>query len=299
MTTPEYLKKGDSIAIVAPAGKISKKKINAAVQTFESWGLKVIPGKHLFHAYHQFSATDEERTADFQCMLDDESVKAIICARGGYGVVRIIDRLDFSKFIKNPKWIVGFSDVTIFFSHILTNFGIETLHATMPLNFPEKNIENESLLTLQKALLGEPLNYTFTSFPLSRKGEGKGVLTGGNLSILCSLIGTKSDINTDSKILFIEDVGEYLYRLDRMIWQMKRAGKLERLAGLIVGGMTEMKDNEIPFGRNAYEIIAEAVKEYNYPVCYGFPAGHTDDNSALILGRKIKLTVNDDITTIT
>ena len=299
MTTPGYLKKGDSIAIVAPAGKISKEKINAAAKTFESWGLKVVPGKHLFRAYHQFSATDQERAADFQCMLDDKSVKAIICARGGYGVVRIIDRLDFSVFVKNPKWIVGFSDITIFFSHILTNYGIETLHAIMPLNFPDSDKENESLLTLRKALFGEPLNYTFSSFPLSRKGEGEGVLTGGNLSILCSLIGTKSDIDTDSKILFIEDVGEYLYRLDRMMWHIKRDGKLERLAGLIVGGMTEMKDNEIPFGKNAYEIIAEAVKEYNYPVCYGFPAGHTDDNRALILGRKIKLTVNDDITTIT
>ncbi|MCD4789037.1 MAG: LD-carboxypeptidase [Bacteroidales bacterium] len=299
MTTPGYLKKGDSIAIVAPAGKISKEKINAAVKIFESWGLKVVLGKHLFHAYHQFSATDQERAADFQCMLDDKSVKAIICARGGYGVVRIIDRLDFSVFVKNPKWIVGFSDITIFFSHILTNYGIETLHAIMPLNFPDSDKENESLLTLRKALFGEPLNYTFSSFPLSRKGEGEGVLTGGNLSILCSLIGTKSDINTDNKILFIEDVSEYLYRLDRMMWQMKRAGKLESLAGLIVGRMTEMKDNEIPFGKNAYEIIAEAVKEYNYPVCYGFPAGHTDDNRALILGRKIKLTVNDDITTIT
>ncbi|NTW33931.1 MAG: LD-carboxypeptidase, partial [Bacteroidetes bacterium] len=189
------------------------------------------------------------------------------------------------------KWIAGYSDATVLHSHINTNFGIETLHATMPLNFPPDGANNNALITLKNILFGEKPDYTVEAHPLNRSGLAEGILTGGNLSILYALSGTPSDIDTKGKILFIEDLDEYLYHIDRMMMQLKRSGKLESLAGLVVGGMTEMKDNTVPFGKTAYKIIAEAVKEYNYPVCYGFPAGHIEDNRALIMGRKVKLNI--------
>ncbi len=293
MKTPPYLQPGDKIAIVAPSGKIANDKIGPAIQTFESWGLKVITGDHLQGAYHQFSATDEERTADFQKMLDDESVRAILCARGGYGSNRIIDTLDFEKFTKSPKWIIGFSDITVFHSHIHSNFGIETIHGTMTVGLKDSKANNPAIDSLRAALFGEKLNYQLRVYPIDRKGNAEGLLIGGNLAILCSLIGTPSDIQTDGKILFIEEVGEYLYRLDRMMWQLKRAGKLNNLAGLVVGGLTEMKDSETPFGKTAHEIIKECVEEYDYPVCFDFPAGHQDDNRAMIFGRKVYLEINE------
>ncbi len=290
MITPDYLTKGDKIVIVAPAGKIAKKKVEAATQILESLGLTVVLGTKLFNDHFQYAAADDERLADLQQALDDNSIKAILFARGGYGVIRILDKLDFSKFCKNPKWLIGFSDITILHSHIHKNFKIETLHATMAagLAYP---VSAESL---SGALFGKKLKYEFVSNPLSRKGKTKGILVGGNLAILCSLIGSVSDIDTKGKILFIEDVGEYLYRLDRMMWQLKRAGKLSHLSGMIVGGMTEMKDGETPFGKTAYEIVAEAVKDYHYPVLFGFPSGHQDDNRALILGRKVTLDINEN-----
>ena len=299
MITPKNLNKGDKIAIVAPAGKIKKEIVENAIRVFESWGLKVVLGKYMFNNSFQFAATDKERASDFQQMLDDDSVKAIMCARGGYGVVRIIDRLDFTKFVKNPKWIIGFSDITIFHSQVYANYKIETLHATMT-----AGLEDElSAQTLKKCLFGEQLSYEFKTLPLSKKGAGEGILIGGNLAILCSLIGSNSDIDYAGKILFIEEIGEYLYRLDRMMWQLKRAGKLNNLAGLIVGGITDVEsgldsksnpDSSV-FGKTAYEIVAEAVEEFDYPVCYDFPAGHQDDNRALILGRKVKLKVGDKV----
>ncbi len=295
MITPAYLNSGDKIAIVAPAGKIANDKISPAIQTLESWGLKVITGEHLHGAYHQFSATDEERTADFQKMFDDESVRAILCARGGYGSNRIIDILDFEKFTKSPKWIIGFSDITVFHSHIHSNFQIETIHGTMMAGLNDSEENNPGIDSLRTALFGRKLNYQFKAHPLNRKGNTEGILIGGNLAILCSLIGTPSDIQTDGKILFIEDVGEYLYRLDRMMWQLKRAGKLNNLVGLVVGGLTEMKDSETPFGKIAHEIIKECVEEYDYPVCFDFPAGHQDDNRAMIFGREVRLEVNEAV----
>ncbi|NOX47089.1 MAG: LD-carboxypeptidase [Chlorobi bacterium] len=294
MKTPPYLKPGDKIAIVAPAGKIAKEKIDAAIKTLENWGLKVITGEHLLGAHFQYSATDEERVSDFQKMLDEDSVRAIVCARGGYGSNRIIDKLDFSRFIQFPKWIIGFSDITVFHSHIHSNFQIETIHGTMAAGLKEDKNSDHTSGTLQKALFGEKLDYQFEPHPLNRKGNAEGMPTGGNLAVLCSLIGTPSDIQTDGKILFIEDVGEHLYRLDRMMWQLKRAGKLNKLAGLIVGGLTEMKDNETPFGKTPHEIISDCVKDYGYPVCFGFPAGHQDDNRAMVFGRKVRLTVNEN-----
>ena len=291
MITPKYLNKGDKIAIVAPAGKIKKEIVNNAVEVFESWGLKVVLGKHLFDNYFQYSATDKDRASDFQQMLDDDSVKAIICARGGYGVVRIIDRLDFTKFVKKPKWIIGFSDITVFHSHIQANYKTETLHATMAAGLKDK----DSAQSLKKCLFGEQLSYEFEIMPLCRSGAAEGVLIGGNLAILCSLSGSGPDIDYSGKVLFIEEVGEHPYRIDRMMRQLKRAGKLEKLAGLIVGDITDVKDKDMPFGKTAYEIVAEAVEEYDYPVCYGFPAGHQDDNRALILGRSIKLIINSRV----
>ncbi len=296
MITPTYLKKGDKIAIASTARKISEQEVLPSINKFKEWGLDVVLGNNLFKEYNQFAGTDKQRAEDFQNMLDDESIKAVICSRGGYGTVRIIDMLDFSNFVKKPKWIIGYSDATVLHSHIHTNYGIETLHAVMPYNFSADGSDNQSLNTLRKSLFGEKLSYSINCVSLNREGEAKGILTGGNLSILYSLCGSKSDIDTRGKILFIEDLDEYLYHIDRMMMNMKRTGKLDGLAGLIVGGMTEMKDNTVPFGKTAEEIIYEAVKEYNYPVCFGFPAGHIKDNCAMIIGRKAKLYVNKDNT---
>ena len=293
MTTPSYLKKGDKIGIVACARKISKEELQPAIDILKGWGLEVALSKNLFNSYHQFSGTDEQRTEDLQAMLDDASVMAVISARGGYGTVRIIDKLDFTTFKKNPKWIVGYSDITVLHSHI-NNLGIETLHATMPVNF-EKN--EEAAETLRKSLFGETINYEFQSHPLNRKGIAEGELIGGNLSLLYALSGSVSDINTKGKILFIEDLDEYLYHIDRMMMNLKRSGKLNELAGLIVGGMTDMKDNAVPYGKSAEEIILDAVKEKNYPVCFNFSAGHIERNLAMHFGRKVKLNV-DKISTL-
>ena len=288
---PKYLKAGDRIAIVSPARKISPAEVEPAIRVFESWGLEVVLGDYLYAATNQFAGTDNERRSDLQQMLDDVTVRAIISSRGGYGSVRIVDQLDFKGFNENPKWIVGYSDATVFHSHIHSRFEIETLHATMPVNFSGKSLNDPSLISLKKALFGEPLNYQFPSHPLNRSGTAKGQIVGGNLSILYSLIGSPSDIDTSGKILFIEDLDEYLYHIDRMMMNLKRTGKLDRLAGLIVGGMTEMNDNEVPYGKNALEIIREAVEECDYPLCFNFPAGHNADNQALILGRNASLEI--------
>lgn len=285
-----YLKKGDKIAILAPARKISKEEIEPAIAILKSWGLQVVLGKNLFKADHQFSGTDEQRAADLQVMLDDTSIKAIISARGGYGTLRIIDKINFSKFKKHPKWVIGYSDITVLHSHIHT-IGIETIHATMPINFTKNK---EATETLRKVLFGEKTSYEMNAHPLNRKGEATAELVGGNLSLLYALTGSTSDIDTKGKILFIEDLDEYLYHIDRMMLNLKRSGKLKHLKGLIVGGMTEMKDNAIPFGKTAEEIILDAVKEYKYPVCFNFPAGHVDRNLALVLGRKVKLSVGQN-----
>ena len=221
-------------------------------------------------------------------MLDDVSVRAVISARGGYGTLRIIDKLDFRKFREKPKWIIGYSDITVLHSHIHQNFEIETLHATMPINFHK---DEESVQTLKKSLFGEKISYPFPSHKLNREGKAEGSVVGGNLSLLYSLKGSKSGISTSGKILFIEDLDEYLYHIDRMMVSMKRAGKLSHLAGLIVGGMTDMKDNQTPFGKTAEEIISDAVKEFDYPVCFGFPAGHQPKNLALPFGRRANLNV--------
>jgi len=294
MITPPYLKKGDKIAIVSPARKITQAEVEPAIRMFKTWGLEVVEGDHLYASWSQFAGSDEQRTADLQQMLDDDSIRAIICSRGGYGTVRIIDRLDFTRFVQNPKWIVGYSDVTVLHSHIHRHFGIETLHAIMPVNFKDECDGNPSINTLKKALFGKELNYVVPTDPSNRMGSARGQLVGGNLSILYSLTNTSSDISTNGKILFLEDLDEYLYHIDRMMMNLRRSGKLEGLAGLIVGGMAKMHDNEVPYDKTANEIIAEAVEDYPYPICFNFPAGHLDDNRALIMGREVSFVVGDE-----
>lgn len=296
MITPAYLKSGDRIGIVSTARKIVPEEMTQAYSVFREWGLEVIEDESLYEVHHQYAGTDEQRTEALQRMLDDDSIKAIFCARGGYGTVRIIDRIDFRNFRNNPKWVVGFSDITVLHSHIHSNFGIETLHAVMPYSFFHEKLTDESVESLRKALFGEKLSYEYVNdFPY-RPGHVKGILAGGNLSLLYALDGTASDLDPEGKILFIEDLDEYLYHFDRMMMKMMRSGKLERLAGLIVGGITEMHDNTVAFGKSAYEIIQDVVVDYHYPVCFGFPAGHIADNRALILGREVELEVGDNVT---
>jgi len=250
-------------------------------------------GKHIYSSSDQFAGTDEERLSDMQQMLDSIEVKAILTARGGYGSVRIIDKLDFTRFSKTPKWFAGFSDITIFHNHIQTHCGIQTLHCTMPFNFIK---DAESTVKLRKALFGQLNEYVINGHPLNRKGKNTGILCGGNLSMLYGMAATPSDNDTSGKILFLEDVDEYLYHIDRMMMQLKRAGKLTHLKGLIVGGFSEMKDNAIPFGKTAEQIILDAVEEYNYPVCFGFPAGHGQKNFPLFMGRSCELSIGDKAT---
>ncbi|MBL0330665.1 MAG: LD-carboxypeptidase [Bacteroidetes bacterium] len=286
---PPFLKPGDKIAIVASARKITLQELQTAIDTFKRWGLEVVLSKNLFGSDHQFSGADAERAADLQSALDDDSIKAVISARGGYGTMRIVDQIDFTKFKQHPKWIIGYSDITVLHSHI-HNFGIETLHATMPINF---SVNAEAVETMQKLLFGEKLVYQIEKHPLNKTGVVEAQVVGGNLSLLYALAGSASSIHTKGKILFIEDLDEYLYHLDRMMVSLKRYGKLSDLAGLVVGGMTDMKDNQIPFGKTAEEIILDAVKDYNYPVCFNFPAGHVNRNLGLVLGRRMKLVVGD------
>ena len=293
MISPPFLKAGDKVAIVATARKVSPAEMEPAILKFREWGLQVITGPHLFGADNQYSGTDEDRLSDLQMMLDDPSIKAIVAARGGYGTVRIVDNLDFTAFCRNPKWIVGYSDITVLHSHIHTQYGVETLHATMPINFPTDGSDNEATLSLKKALFGEPLQYEIKPTEYSVKGSSQGILVGGNLSILYALNGTPSDLDTQGKILFLEDLDEYLYHIDRMMLNLRRSGKLSGLAGLVIGGMSKMNDNAVPFGKTAEEIIKEAVEGYGYPVCFEFPAGHIDNNCALILGRNVELTVDE------
>ena len=295
MIQPPYLKRGDKIAILAPARCVSFDEIHPAIKLFQKWGLEVILGSYVFNRENQFAGSDAQRLKDFQDMLDDASVKAIICARGGYGTVRIIDKLDFTKFHRYPKWIVGYSDITVLHSHIHRHFGIETLHGTMPVNMAGRQLGGTSVESLRKALFGEDLLYAKRLGAHDRTGAGEGILTGGNLSMLYSLMGSHSQIDTKGKILFIEDLDEYLYHVDRMIMNLKRAGMLRELKGLIVGSMNDMKDNTIPFGKTVQQIIAESVREYKYPVCYDFPSGHAEENVALILGRRVKLIVDEEV----
>ena len=293
LITPPYLQKGDTIGIVCTARKISKADIAKGIDIINSWGFKVIVGNSVGAADNQYGGSDVVRRADLQRMLDNPDIKAIISARGGYGTVRIVDGLDWTKFKQHPKWILGYSDITVLHSHIYRNLGIETLHASMPISFPKNT--PEALASLYKALTGQAIEYTWPSQPLDRKGTATAELVGGNLSLLFALSGSASDIDTTGKILFIEDIGEYRYHFDRMMMQIKRSGKLDNLAGLIVGGLTDItdnKDHDTPFGKTAEQIVHEHVRGFSYPVAFGFPAGHIPDNRALIIGREAEMSVS-------
>ena len=286
---PNNLKKGDKISLISTARKIDVEKLGHAKEVLNKWGLKVVEGKNLGAESDQFCGTDIQRASDLQAAVNDNSIKAIICFRGGYGTVRILESVDFSNLIKNPKWICGYSDVTALHNYLNSKCNIASIHSTMPVNF-ETNTK-EALETFRKALFGEKYTIVAETHELNREGGASGKIIGGNLSMLYSLSGTKYDIDTREKILFIEDLDEYLYHIDRMMWNLKLSGKLSKLSGLVVGGMTDMNDNETPFGKTAVAIIKEAVEEYNYPVCFNFPCGHIDDNKTVILNKEAKLTV--------
>lgn len=293
MSKIPYIKPGDLIQIVAPAKAIEEKYVHFAVAFFEQKGYKVELGKHCLGAFNYFSGTDEERTEDFQNALDNPDVKAIICARGGYGAVRIVDRLQWANQLRFPKWIVGFSDITVLHQQ-LQKFEQQSIHATMPLNFQENT--PESLQTLLDALEGRNYLIEIESNANNKKGEAIGELIGGNLSIVYSLLGTDVQPDYKGKILFLEDVGEQLYALDRMFFSLKKSGVLDSISGLIIGGMTDIKDTTATtIGMNVTEIVLQHFNYRNIPICFDFPAGHINDNRALVFGREAILTVAEKV----
>lgn len=290
MNRPPDLKIGDNIAIAAPARKISHEELRPAFEIIKMQGFNVVYNDNLFSSDNQFAGNDELRTHEIQNYLDNPDIKAIFFARGGYGSVRIVDYLDFSRFQQHPKWLVGYSDITVILNHLIRNFGTSALHATMPVNFA--NNSSDSLEMLFNTLSGGTPEITGPYHKLNIHGSCQGKIVGGNLSVLYSLIGSKSFPYMEGNILFIEDLDEYLYHIDRMIMGLKRAQVFKDLKGVIVGGMTDMNDNAVPFGSTAEEIIYEHLKEYDYPVCFGFPAGHSDRNLPLIIGGNANFIVN-------
>ncbi|MBV4356965.1 S66 peptidase family protein [Pinibacter aurantiacus] len=295
ITIPPYLKPGDTIGIVCPAGYMPYDKAEVCINTLLQWGYKVKVGKTLGGgSTNYFSGTDEERLNDFQQMLDDKEVKAILCGRGGYGVSRIIDDVDFKHFEKHPKWIIGFSDITVFHSHIYANYKIASIHSPMAAAFNDEGYKNEYVLSLKETLEGKAMQYACPAHEFNKTGTASGELVGGNLALLAHLIGSKSEVKTKNRILFIEDIGEYTYNIDRMMLQLKRAGKLDELAGLIIGGFTDMKDTTRPFGKTVFEIIQDIVKDYKYPICFDFPVSHDTKNYALKVGAEYELKVGDN-----
>jgi muramoyltetrapeptide carboxypeptidase len=296
LITPPYLQIGDTIAIVAPAGILTNRKdvIDEAKELAESWGLHVVYGKHLFDTAGHFSATDEERAEDFQKAMDNPNIKAIWSGRGGYGTVRILDRLDFTAFIKSPKWVIGYSDITALHSHLNT-MGYETIHGMMGTSLghdAEKIVE--TLKSFKKSIFGEKLSYSLVSVIENRKGTAKGQLIGGNISLLASMLGSESQMNADGRILFIEEVGEYKYSMDRMLQSLKRAGFFDNCKGIIVGDISNIKTNTVDWGSSMEQLILDVVAEYDFPVLFNFPAGHEPDNRSIIFGRMIEMSVTKE-----
>ncbi len=291
--TPPYLKKGDTIGIICPAGYMSMEKVTECIRVLqEEWGYNVKVGKTVGgDSANYFSGSDEERLNDFQQMLDDDGVHAVLCARGGYGMGRIIDQVNFKKFKRQPKWIIGYSDITVLHAHLYSNYYISSLHAPMAAAFNDAGYINRYVQSLKSALEGKWAKYSCEPHEGNRTGEAIGELIGGNLALLSNIVGTDSDLKTRGRILFIEDIGEYLYNVDRMFSQLKRSGKLSKIAGLIIGGFTDMKDTDRPFGKSVYELINDVVKEYSYPVCFNFPVSHGKENYALKIGAGYKLKV--------
>jgi muramoyltetrapeptide carboxypeptidase len=303
---PPYLKAGDTIAITSPAGYITEAEIQPAKMKLTEWGFKVRLGYSVGKRDFSFGGTDEERAKDLQILMDDPGVKAILCARGGYGITRIIDKISFTRFREKPKWVIGFSDISAFHIHLARNFNIASVHSKMCNSFPEKweNAEpvvQESLLSIRQLITGNKMTYQTAPHPSNRKGIANGQLIGGNLSIIQHLMGTGSEIRTDGKILFLEEVGEYLYSLDRMMVNMKRAKKLDHLAGLIIGGFNRIKPDDAneEFGRTLEEIVMDKISAWKYPVCFGFPVGHQKYNVALKNGAMHTLTVREDTVELT
>ena len=289
---PDYLKKGDTIGITCPAGYMAKEKAQTCIGTLQKWGYQVMVGKTLgSESANYFSGTDEERLNELQAMLDDDSINAILCGRGGYGVGRIIDELDFRKFKEKPKWFIGYSDITVLHAHIYTTCKTASIHAPMAAAFNDGGADNEFVLSLKKMLTGKKNKYDCPVHPFNKQGKTTAELVGGNLSLLAHLTGTPSDIDTKNKILFIEDIGEYIYSIDRMLYQLKRSGKLDHLAGLIIGGFTDIKDTERPFGKPIDEVINDIVKDYHYPICFNFPVSHGKENYALKIGAVYQFSI--------
>lgn len=295
MITPEFLQKGDTVGIMATARKIELSSLQPAIALLKSWGLNVVIGKTIGKSDNQLAGPDWQRATDLQEMLDNPKIKAIWAAKGGYGTVRIIDRVDFSNFKKNPKWIVGFSDVTVVHSH-LNNMNIETIHGIMALSAATAN--PAAVESLRKALFGEKLEYEIAPHPFNVSGTASGEIVGGNLSVLYSIIGSKSEIDFKGKVLFIEDLDEYLYHIDRMMMNLKRNGYFDGVKAVVIGGMTSMNDNDIPWGKDALEIIQDVLKSYKFPVIYNFPAGHIKDNRAMIFGKNVSINVSEKGSTV-
>ncbi|HKJ41786.1 MAG TPA: LD-carboxypeptidase [Sunxiuqinia sp.] len=297
MFKPPFLHPDDRIRIVSPSGKVKEEKAGPGIELLRQAGYEVVLGNHVFDNHFQFAGTDEQRLDDLQRAMDDPDCKAIICARGGFGAVRIVEQLDLSAFRKNPKWLVGFSDITLLHARI-QHEGFCSIHGAMPGFYLHDGEASESFTSLLNVLQGDSFHVDVPAHEFNRNGQVTGELVGGNLSIVYSLLGTRYDLEMDGKILFIEDLSEYLYYLDRMMHSLKLSGKLKKLKGLVVGGFTEMKDNDSPFGQSALEIIRNVVKEFDFPVCYDFPAGHLDRNLPLVFGAEYSLQVSDQKTSL-
>ena len=292
MIVPPYLKKADTIGLTCPAGYMAAEKAQTCIDTLQAWGYKVIVGKRLgSDSANYFSGTDEERAGELQDMMDNPLIKAILFCRGGYGMGRIIDRLNFKKFKKNPKWIIGFSDITVMHTHLFGQYKIASMHAPMAAAFNDEGFKNEYVQSLRTALKGNKGNYSCAPNRNNKLGSATGKLIGGNLALLANVIGTPSDFSTKNCILFIEDIGEYLYNTDRMLYQLKRSGKLEGICGLIFGGFTDMKDTERPFGKTMDEILHDISAGLEIPVCFEFPVSHATENVALKIGVTYNLIV--------
>lgn len=292
----ESLKKGDLVAIAATARKVSEAEMKPAVEILKSWGLKVCFSETLFEEENQFAGSDQARRNSFQKLLNDPKIKAIFIARGGYGTVRMLDGLDFDIFLENPKWIIGYSDITALHLHLHSKIGYSSLHGPMPINWLPEKLHAESLEHLHKTLFDKAQEIKFAKHPLNyREDKTSGILIGGNLSVIYSLLGSASEPSYANKILFLEDLDEYLYHIDRMMQGLKRAGRLENLAALVIGDMSDMKDNAVPFGKSAYEIIADTVKNYDYPVIFGAPAGHEPKNLSLVFGTRYQLKCGKEV----
>ncbi|ANI89129.1 LD-carboxypeptidase [Arachidicoccus ginsenosidimutans] len=290
MIIPPYLKKNDTVGIVCPSGFMDKTKALVCIETLQQWGFRVKIGKTLGHQFNYFSGTDEERIADIQSMINDEDVSAILCGRGGYGLSRIIDKIDFRPLKKNPKWIVGYSDITLLHCHLNKKMKLASLHAPMAGAFND-GVDNMYIQSLKNVLLGKKTNYKVATHEFNHLGKVEGELVGGNLSMLINSIGTSSEPDVKDKILFIEDVGEYIYTADRMLQQLKRAGWFNRVKGLLVGTFSDMQDTTNPFGQTIYEVIKDVIVEYDFPVAFNFPVGHTQQNFALKCGVEYSLSV--------